>query len=156
MSANPPGVRARRPAPQDRPSLNLDVERVLDVTVRQPVRAEFRFDPDSPLVVSVRFVVAGGPRVLWRIGRDLLRQGLCSMSGLGDVQVWPCLQEERGTAWLQLTAGDMAALFEFPVAPLAEWLDRTCELVPAGRELDCVDWDAATARLLRAPDARSG
>ncbi|CCK24632.1 hypothetical protein BN159_0253 [Streptomyces davaonensis JCM 4913] len=148
MSGNEPGVQAR-------PGLTLDIERVLDVSTRQAVRAEFRFSAASPLIVSVELVVEGGPRVVWRIGRDLLQQGLHSMGGLGDVRMWPSHLEERSTAWLQLASGDMAALFELPVPPLAEWLEHTYRLVPAGDELAGVDWDAAGAELLPAHGARS-
>jgi hypothetical protein len=155
MSANQPGVQAPRTAPHDRPGLILDIERVLGVYARQAIRAEFPFTPKSPLVVRVEFLIEGGPRVLWRIGRDLLQQGLYSMSGLGDVQMWPSNLEDRETAWLQLASGDMAALFEMPVAPLAEWLEYTYELVPAGHELAGIDWDVATADLLPAHGVQS-
>ncbi|MFI6488873.1 SsgA family sporulation/cell division regulator [Streptomyces sp. NPDC050564] len=155
MSGNQPGVQADRTAPAGRPELVLDIERVLDVSARIAVRAEFRFDPEAPLVVCVELLIEGGPRVLWRIGRDLLQQGLYSMSGLGAVQIWPSHPAERATAWLQLTSGDMAALFELPVPPLAEWLEYTYEFVPAGHELAEIDWDVATVDLLRGPRAHS-
>jgi len=155
MSGNKPGVQAPRTAPCDIPDLILDVERVLDVSARQAIRAEFRFDPESPLIVCLELLVEGGPRVLWRIGRDLLQQGLYSVSGLGDVQIWPTHPAERATARLQLTSGDMAALFELPIPPLMEWLEYTYELVPAGQELAEIDWDVATADLLQDPAAQA-
>ncbi|SCF65413.1 SsgA family sporulation/cell division regulator [Streptomyces sp. Ncost-T10-10d] len=155
MSGNQPGVQVSRTAPHGDLELVLDIERVLDVSARQAIRAAFRFVPEFPLIVSAEFLIEGGPRVLWRIGRDLLQQGLYSMSGLGDVQMWPSNLEERATARLQLTSGDMAALFELPVAPLAEWLEYTYEFVPAGHELAGVDWDVATADLLPAREAQS-
>ncbi|MGW3498644.1 SsgA family sporulation/cell division regulator [Streptomyces sp. NPDC001020] len=154
MSGNQTDVQARRAAPHAR-ELVLDIERVLDVSARQAIKAKFRFDPEAPLIVCVEFLIEGGPSVLWRIGRDLLQQGLHSMSGLGDVQMWPPRLEERAIAWLQLTSGGMAALFELPVAPLAEWLEHTYELVPAGQELAGIDWDIATADLLKGPRAQS-
>ncbi|MFI0914912.1 MULTISPECIES: SsgA family sporulation/cell division regulator [Streptomyces] len=126
----------------------MDIERVLSVSARQAIRAEFSFDPRAPLIVCVEFGVEGGPRALWRIGRDLLRQGLRSRSGVGDIQIWPSNPENRATAWLQLTSGDMAALFELPIPPLSEWLDHTYALVPAGHELSGVDWDVTTTDLL--------
>ncbi|MFE3904810.1 SsgA family sporulation/cell division regulator [Streptomyces sp. NPDC059153] len=155
MSGKQSRVQARRTASHGGPELILDIERVLDVSARQAIRADFRFDPESPLIVCVEFLIEGGPRVLWRIGRDLLQQGLYSMSGLGDVQIWPSNLEARETAWLQLTSGDMAALFELPVPPLAEWLQRTYELVPAGHELSGIDWDVATADLLQISETGS-
>ncbi|MFH8625969.1 SsgA family sporulation/cell division regulator [Streptomyces vietnamensis] len=133
--------------------LTLNIERVLTLATRQAVRAEFRFEPDSPWAVSARFVVEGGPSAHWRIGRDLLQQGLYSMSGLGSIQIWPSGMEERTTAWLRLASGDMAALFELPVPPLAKWLECTYRLVPAGAELAEVDWNTAATALLRAPEA---
>ncbi|MFJ5035865.1 SsgA family sporulation/cell division regulator [Streptomyces sp. NPDC088560] len=155
MSGNQPAVQAGRTGAHDRLRLTLDIERVLDVSARQAIRAEFRFDPESPLVVAVEFLVTGGPRVLWHIGRDLLQQGLYSMSGLGDVQMWPVNLEERATARLQLASGDVAALLELPVSPLADWLEYTYELIPAGCELDEVDWNVTTADLLHTPEAQA-
>ncbi|MFF4902792.1 SsgA family sporulation/cell division regulator [Streptomyces sp. NPDC001068] len=155
MSGNRPDVQARRAGSYDSLELTLDIERVLDVSARQPIRAEFRFDPGSPLVVCVEFLVENGPRVLWRIGRDLLQQGLYSVSGLGDVQIWPSHPEDRATVLLQLASRDMAALFELPVPPLSQWLEHTYEVVPAGHELAEIDWDVATADLLQGPRAQS-
>ncbi len=144
----------RHAAPNGSLVLSLDIERVLGVSARQTVGAEFRFSPEAPWCVSVGLVVEDGPCVRWRIGRELLQQGLHSMSGLGDVQMWPSHLEERATSWLKLCSGDMAALFELPVPPLADWLQRTYALVPAGRELAGVDWDVATAGLLPARRAQ--
>ncbi|MFF9673419.1 SsgA family sporulation/cell division regulator [Streptomyces eurythermus] len=151
MSGDQPGVQNRRTAPHGCRRLSLDIERVLDVSARQAIRAEFRYDPALPLTVSVELLAEGGPRVLWRIGRDLLQQGLYAMSGLGDVQMWPSNLEEGATARLQLASGDMAALFELPIPPLAAWLEHTYSLVPAGQELAGVDWDVTTADLLHGP-----
>jgi hypothetical protein len=156
MSGYQPGVDAGRTAPRGRPELTLDIERVLDLSARQTIRAAFRYDPELPLIVRVEFLIeGGGPRVVWRIGRDLLHQGLYSMSGVGDVRMWPSRPEERDTAWLQLASGDMAALFELPVPPLAEWLEHTYALVPAGGEFAAVDWDVTTQDLLRGPRTES-
>ncbi|MFJ6073960.1 SsgA family sporulation/cell division regulator [Streptomyces sp. NPDC093065] len=156
MSGDRPGVRARRTAPRELPPLSLDIHRMLDAFARHTVQAEFRFDTGAPLVVSVTFLVEGTPCITWRIGRDLLYQGLFWLSGLGDVQVWPAHLDERATAWLRLESYDLTALFEVPVPPLAEWLERSYELVPAGAEMDGLDWDDVIAGLLRAPGTPSG
>lgn len=153
MSGNQPDGQTFRAVSHGCSELVLDIERLLDLTTRQTVRAEFRFDPDAPWIVSVELTIEGGPRVLWRISRDLLHQGLYSVSGLGDVQLWPSYPADRATARLQLTSRDTAALFELPVPPLAEWLAATYELVPAEAELNEIDWDAATADLLQEPQA---
>ncbi|MFE3904975.1 SsgA family sporulation/cell division regulator [Streptomyces sp. NPDC059153] len=148
MSGNDPGIRAPRTAAHGLPPLFLDVRRLLNVYAQQSLQAEFRFDPAHPLMVTTTFIVAGGPRVTWLLGRDLLHQGLFSLGGLGDVQVWPTHLDERSTAWLQLNSHGLKALFELPVPPLAEWLEHTYRIVPAGYELDGVDWDAVAVGLL--------
>lgn len=156
MSGNKPGARARHVAPPDLPALRLDIRRVLDTAAFQAVRAEFRFDQDTPLVVTTAFRIDNGPCVTWRVGRDLLHQGLCSMSGLGDIQMWPSHLDGQQTAWLRLASKGVAALFEVPVPPLAEWLDLTYRLVPAGTEASRLGWDDFIADLLDDPEVPSG
>ncbi|MFG3283417.1 SsgA family sporulation/cell division regulator [Streptomyces sp. NPDC048111] len=155
MRGYPSGVQDHCPAAgEECLQLSLDIERVLGIAVRQPVRAVFRFSPRSPLVVCADLRVVDGPRALWHIGRDLLRDGLRRRSGTGDVQAWPSPPlPGRGqrTVRLQLASRDMAALFELPAQPLAGWLRHTYEQVPAGRELSGVDWAATAAGLLGAP-----
>jgi hypothetical protein len=148
MSLDHPGVRAPHAAPQDLPVLSLEIHQMLGMFEWQTIRADFAYDPDAPLVVGVTFFDQGGRPVTWSIGRDLLQQGLHSMSGIGDIQVWPSLLAEQATAWLQLFPGDVAALFELPVAPLATWLEHTYEVVPAGTEMNRLGLDDFVAGLL--------
>jgi hypothetical protein len=128
--------------------LSLEIHQMLGMFEWQTIRADFAYDPDAPLVVGVTFFDQGGRRVTWSIGRDLLQQGLHSMSGIGDIQVWPSLLAEQATAWLQLFPGDVAALFELPVAPLATWLEHTYQVVPAGTEMNRLSLDDFVAGLL--------
>ncbi|WHM41007.1 SsgA family sporulation/cell division regulator [Streptomyces sp. BPTC-684] len=151
MSAHPTGVQAGRTTPHARPRLTLTVERVLGTSARQVVSAEFGFDLASPLAVSAEFTVENGPCARWRIGRDLLWQGLHTRSGIGDVQIWPSHPGDRTAARLRLVSGDMAALFELPIPPLVKWLEHTYAVVPAGQELCGVDWGATAADLLAGP-----
>ncbi|RKE23609.1 SsgA family sporulation/cell division regulator [Streptomyces sp. TLI_171] len=142
------GDRARRPVPDDVPVLRLVLKRVLEGCLRRPVRAEFRFDRDSPMVVSVALAPTRGPSVTWRIGRGLLYQGLFEESGEGRVQVWPALGREGGTAMLRLESRESSALLEVPVPPLAGWLEDTYAALPAEAELDALDWDGFVAGVL--------
>ncbi|MFF0739668.1 SsgA family sporulation/cell division regulator [Streptomyces sp. NPDC004111] len=151
MSGYPAEVQAGRTPRHGCPRLTLVVRRVLGVGVHLPVGAEFGFDPAAPLTVSARFTAEGGPRVLWQLGRDLLHQGLRERSGTGDVRIRPSRPDRPATALLQLASADTAALFELPVPPLAAWLAHTYTLVPAGRELTGVDWDAVAADLTGGP-----
>src|SRR4051812_42530402 len=91
-----------RSAPEHLPSLFLNLDQMLDEFTRQPIRAEFRFDPDMPAVITVEFLAERGPSLIWRIGRELLSGGVTSMSGSCDVRMWPTLPGERPSSWLLL------------------------------------------------------
>ncbi|WP_399896108.1 SsgA family sporulation/cell division regulator [Streptomyces sp. BBFR51] len=151
MDAYRPDAQARQDSPSDPPSLFLGIHRVLDGFVRHPMSAEFRFDPDFPLIVTLKLMVEQGSSVTWRISRELLHKGLHSVSGSGDVRVWPARSGDRVTAWLLLDARDMSALFELPVSPLESWLEDTYRITPPESEMDALDWDAFIAEVLDAP-----
>jgi len=144
-------AQARQESPSDPPSLSLSIHRVLDGFVRHPMSAEFRFDPDFPLIVTLKLMIEEGTSVTWRISRELLHKGLHSVSGSGDVRVWPARSGDRVTAWLLLDARDMSALFELPVPPIEAWLEDTYRITPPEVELDGLDWDAFLAEVLDAP-----
>lgn len=140
------------------PSLSLNIRRVLESnSCRQAVRATFHYDLNAPLVVTVTFRVHNSRKnVTWRIGRDLLYEGLFALSGIADVQVWPTDHEEWQTAWLKIGSRSATALFELPAPPLAEWLEDTYALVPPGQESVYLDWDAFAASLVTDPDVSAG
>lgn len=149
-------LRARQTAPEYHPSLLLDIDQMLDEFTRQPLRARFRFDPDMPAVVTVEFMTERGPSLTWRLGRELLHQGLTSMSGTGDVRMWPAIPAERATAWLLLESQEVEALFELPITPLAQWLDGTYRITPADAEMNGLNWDDFLMELLGDPGTSSG
>ncbi|MBZ9645568.1 SsgA family sporulation/cell division regulator [Streptomyces sp. PSKA30] len=140
-----------RPASEPVPPLFLDLDQMLDEFTPLPIRAEFRFDPDMPAVITVEFLAERGPSLIWRIGRELLHHGLTSMSGCGDVRMWPALPRERPSSWLLLESEEVEALFEVPAAPLAEWLDATCRITSAEAEMDGLNWDGFLMELLDGP-----
>ncbi|MFF0410678.1 SsgA family sporulation/cell division regulator [Kitasatospora sp. NPDC004745] len=140
-------------APGQLPALLLDLDQLLDEFTRHPVRAEFRFDPALPAVITVEFLAERGPGLVWRFGRELLHGGLTSMSGCGDVRMWPAQPGEQPSSWLLLESREVEALFEVPTAPLAAWLDATYRITPAEAELTGLDWDGSLRRLLDGPGA---
>lgn len=144
-----------RSAPELVPSLFLDVDQMLDEFTPLPIRTEFRFDPDMPAVITVEFSSERGPGLIWRIGRELLHQGLTSMSGCGDIRMWPALPRERPSSWLLLESQEVDALFEVPAAPLAEWLDATYRITSAEAEMADLNWDDFLMGLLDSPETPS-
>ncbi|GAA3592917.1 SsgA family sporulation/cell division regulator [Streptomyces osmaniensis] len=142
-----------RPASESVPPLSLDLDQMLDEFTPLPIRAEFRFDADMPAVITVEFSAERGPSLIWHIGRELLHRGLTSMSGSGDVRMWPALPRERPSSWLLLESQEVEALFEVPAAPLAQWLDATYLVTPAETEMDGLNWDGFLRDLIDDPAA---
>lgn len=150
MHRDQPPLRAH-PAPDQVPSLSLDLDQMLDEFTRLPIRAEFRFAPDTPAVITVEFLAERGPNLVWRFGRELLHRGLTSMSGCGDVRMWPTPAGEPSSSWLLLESQEMEALFEVPTGPLSEWLDATYRITSTEAELDGLDWDGFLLELVGGP-----
>ena len=86
--------------------------------------------------------------VEWLLSRDLLRAGLTSPVGEGDVRLWPA----RGgldVVFLQLRAPSGEALFELSGAVVGDFLRETELLVPSGAESDALRVDDELSALLR-------
>jgi hypothetical protein len=86
--------------------------------------------------------------VEWVFARDLLRTGLASPVGDGDVHVWPSWGTGRELLMISLTSPDGQALLEATAEDVRSFLDRTAAVVPDGEESNHLDLDAALARLL--------
>ncbi|MFF0478459.1 SsgA family sporulation/cell division regulator [Streptomyces sp. NPDC004284] len=146
------------PAHEPLPPLHLDLDQMLDEFTRQRVRATFRFDPETAAVITVEFMAERGPGLVWRIGRELLHHGVTSMSGLGDVRMWPTLPTLPGappSSWLLLDSGEVEALFELPTELLGEWLDASYRSVAAEAETAGLNWDGFLRDLVRGPGTPS-
>ncbi|MFB6891354.1 SsgA family sporulation/cell division regulator [Kitasatospora sp. NPDC056327] len=152
--------RDRSPLPAQRtagpvPALRLDVHRLLDESTRLPGRAEFRFDPALPLVVTVEFLAEGGPGPARRLDRELPTDGLTATSGAEGVRRWPTRCEQRPSSWLLLEPPDTEVLFELPAAPPALWPDAAPRTAPTGSGAARPDWDGLLVELLDGPGVPS-
>ncbi|MFE9611351.1 SsgA family sporulation/cell division regulator [Streptomyces sp. NPDC006012] len=148
MNGEQSGLRICQTAHEELPALTLAIHRVLDGVPRQPARADFRFDPATPMIVSVTFTPWLGSSVTWRISRELLHNGLVQESGEGDVQVWPAPCDAGRAVWLLLESKGASAVFELPAPALEEWLDATYGIVAAEAETTALDWDAFLTEVL--------
>ncbi|WP_428957151.1 SsgA family sporulation/cell division regulator [Streptomyces sp. cg35] len=155
MNGEQSELRVHQAEPRTLPELSLTLQRVLDEYVRIPLRAEFRFDPDAPMIISATFAHGRGSSVTWHINRELLRQGLYEECGDGDVQMWPTRFDEERT-WLMLESRDASAVFELPVPTMAEWIESTYQAVPAEAESGLLDWDGFLEDLLGSGELPSG
>jgi hypothetical protein len=86
--------------------------------------------------------------VEWIFARNLLAVGLEGPAGEGDVQVWP--SDDRGDEVLNIALSSPfgEAHFEAPRSATAEFLNRTYDIISAGREADFIDLDSELDELL--------
>jgi hypothetical protein len=148
MPDKQPESTASRPALDHISSLPMRVHRILQPSIRLPMRAAFHYDPGDPLTVDVCLRPPHGPTVTWVISRDLLFEGTQGHTGMGDVRLWPSPTHPRPVMYMQLESRGMTALFEVSLSTLEAWLLSTYDLVPPGTELDGFDWDLFVERLL--------
>lgn len=113
------------------------------------LEATLRYDTDDPFAVHLAFPsteTRGG--VEWMFARALASDGLHAPAGDGDVRIWPSPEDVGGPVYVELSSPSGRALFAAPRAVLAEFVRRTEDLVPSGRESDLLDWDAELGLLL--------
>jgi len=113
-----------------------------------PLLARLEYAADDPYAIRMAFFVGNDEPVEWIFARDLLTVGIVRRVGEGDVQVWPNGQDGERTLNLSLSSPFGDALFEAPLALMADFLHRTYEIVAAGREPEFVDLEAELENLL--------
>lgn len=133
-------------------SSELQLRLIVPGAASMPVLADLEYDVTDPYAVTVSFHTGSGTGsgdvVQWTFARQLLSDGVSVPAGEGDVQVWPSTGSSGAVVCLSLSSPSGRALFEVPLGDLVEFLGRTYEQVPTGREGDHVDVDAELALLL--------
>jgi hypothetical protein len=117
------------------------------------VSALFSYDRRDPFAVWITFGIAGSAAedgVTWLVGRDLLRAGLDSPAGDGDVRVGPTAATD--VLFLHLRTPADEALMELSRAALASFVAATETLVPFGSEEMADDLDHELSVLLSEGD----
>ncbi|MFE7114989.1 SsgA family sporulation/cell division regulator [Streptomyces sp. NPDC057654] len=133
----------------DFPGLELTIRMSLvagpDVRVYVPARLYYKHT--DPYAVQFSFDVT--PDVVqWTFARELLDQGLTASAGIGDVKITPIGPHQNRLLSIELNSPDGCACLEGPAASVKEWLNKTFEAVPAGRESEFVDVDSFLDKLL--------
>ena len=112
------------------------------------VEVELSFDPDDPLAVTVSSALPGGP-LTWVFSRDLLADGLRSMSPIGEGRVR--VQATSVLTEISWDEADATFLLRLPWWTTREFVRLAQSTVPRGEEPCDVDaWVAA----LREPRER--
>jgi hypothetical protein len=120
-------------------SAELGLRLVVPDRTTVPLLATLEYAADDPYAIRMAFYVGNDEPVEWIFARELLTVGIVRRVGEGDVQVWPASHDSERTLNLSLSSPFGNALFEAPLAPLADFLHRTYDIVPAGQESEFVD-----------------
>lgn len=129
-------------------SAELGLRLVVPDRTTIPLLASLEYAADDPYAVRMAFYVGNDEPVEWIFARELLTVGIVRRVGDGDVQVWPTGAEDDPTLNITLSSPFGNAHFEAPLSPLAEFLYRTYEIVPSGRESEFTDLSAELENLL--------
>ena len=116
-----------------------------------PLAASLLYTGDDPYAVRMAFHVDTDEAVEWIFARDLLTAGLTEPAGVGDVRAWPSLSSDGGgepVLNIVLSSPFGNAHFEAPMMEMAEFLRRTYDAIPAGREGRFFDISAELDSLL--------
>jgi Streptomyces sporulation and cell division protein, SsgA len=149
-------------------STTISAELALRLVVPQqtivPLVASMYYSGTDPYAVRMAFHVGTDEPVEWIFARDLLAAGIESRQGEGDVQVWPspmsCAEtgdlaatgtpEPGGKVLnIELSSPFGQAHFEAPAQAMYAFLQRTYQIVPAGKESRHIDIEAELNDLLR-------
>ena len=151
-------------------STTISAELALKLVVPQqtivPLVASMYYSGSDPYAVRMAFHVGTDEPVEWIFARDLLAAGTESRQGGGDVQVWPSAasvaeagdldligtadpEESRGKVLnIELSSPFGRAHFEAPAEAMLAFLQRTYQIVPAGREGRYIDIETELNALL--------
>jgi hypothetical protein len=134
-------------------SAELGLRLVVPQQTVVPLVASLFYSREDPYAIRIAFHVGLDEPVEWIFARDLLALGIEEREGLGDVQVWPSDGIEGGTPGsvlnIELSSPFGQAHFEAPAKEISDFLRRTYQIVPAGKESDYVDVEAELNALLR-------
>ena len=98
-----------------------------------PLPVSLRYSASDPYAVRAVFC-GNGMEVEWVFARELLRTGLGTPVGDGDVHIWPSWGTGRELLMISLTSPDGQAVLEVGAADVRSFLDRTAAVVPHGDE----------------------
>jgi hypothetical protein len=112
-----------------------------------PVQVELRYDTRDPYAVIAAFRTGRAGWVEWVFSRDLLADGLLAETGDGDVRIRPA-PDDPETVIFELNSPSGHAVFETSAHRLADFLDRTYDIVVPGGEAPWMDFDNAVEHLL--------
>lgn len=113
-----------------------------------PLMASLCYTAHDPYAIRMAFHVGTDEPVEWIFSRELLAEGMDGPAGEGDVHVWPGTDHGLGVLNVALSSPFGHAHFEAPLTAIADFLDRTFAVIPAGEESAFINIDDELDELL--------
>lgn len=133
-------------------SAEVELRCVLPQRTIMPLAASLSYSSEDPYAIQITFDVGNEEPVEWTFARDLLSTGMMDRQGMGDVRVWPSAGSEDGTLGsvlnIELCSPFGNAHFEAPAGQIADFVRRTCQIVPAGEESNHLNIESELIQLL--------
>ncbi|GAA4868343.1 SsgA family sporulation/cell division regulator [Kitasatospora terrestris] len=150
LAATPTGgEQGRRTAPPAVVEEVLTLRIALEQDLVGEVRTRFRYDACRPYEVRLTFHLGRPDEADWVFSRELLRDGLDSLSGQGDIKLWPAYCPCHGsTLHIALESPHGSALLEVSKPQVRAWLEQTYACVSEDEESALLPTDAELAALL--------
>jgi hypothetical protein len=129
-------------------AVDLTLECVDAAGRRHQIDTVMAYRRTDPYAVSMTFLTGDGD-LTWTFGRDLLVHGVHQPVGDGDVRVSPAIGASgRAVVDVELSSPDGHLVLQARTTELAEFVERTTSLVPAGEESEHFDVDQLIASIL--------
>lgn len=139
-----------KPSPGTSTTVRVTVPFISGDAQTELLEGEIIFDHADPYAVAMHLAAKSGT-VIWTFARELLANGLYVPTGIGDVQVWPCLSNTgEAVVIVELCSPDGLALLQAPSRLVHDFVARTYEVVPEGEESAHLEMDTLVSQLLSA------
>lgn len=114
-----------------------------------PVVTRWTYSAADPFAVTLGVRVRRDRFVEWLVARDLVIDSLTGPAGCGDVRMSPQHVQGYDIVEIEIRSPDGRAVLEVDRDLLAEFVDATLALVPAGAEAARMDLDAEILKITR-------
>ncbi|MPY33498.1 SsgA family sporulation/cell division regulator [Streptomyces adustus] len=129
-------------------TFELEVHVIVGGEPHVSLPAAFHYHCMDPYAVRLSIGSTSSGTVNWVFALSLLQEGLCRPVGEGDVLVSPRRASHGPVIRTVVRSRFGSAVLDMKAAAVAEFLDRTQELVPPGSEGTYVDIDHVADLLL--------
>ncbi|WP_238426402.1 SsgA family sporulation/cell division regulator [Streptomyces adustus] len=130
----------------------LEVHVVVGGEPHVSLPAAFHYHRADPYAVRLSIGTTSSGTVNWVFALSLLQDGMSRPVGEGDVLVSPRRSSHGPVIRIVVRSRLGSAVLDMKASPVAHFLDRARELVPAGTEGSYVDMDHIATLLLTADE----